>query len=217
MAACSGNGEPISFPTLSKTPTLNNRSSTAPSRFPKRHAVSPLTRRGFPPNFHGGGIGGLPYTDEGPNLNVRRTLIDLRQNLRAPPVAEQQVQAEVVSATELKELPPPAVCANVGSERRRLLEIKPTTPGANLKTPEGPKQYVVDYVNGKVRVTAVPASTIKAETVQTANVKINATLNIGTPSRFASVNQICLDSDVITTPPRLSLRSTLASSSCTHA
>lgn len=82
-------------------------------------------------------VGSCPYTEEELSVNVRRALEGLRQNLldRQIPRAIASQPSPVAAAENSEQLGPPP---------------KTFTPG--------PNRYVVDCVNGVVRVVAVPTS-----------------------------------------------------------
>ena len=82
-------------------------------------------------------VGGCPYTEEELSLNVRRALEELRQNLldRQIPRAIASQRSPVAAAANTEGLAPPKTFAA-----------------------PGPNRYVVDCVNGVVRVVAVSTS-----------------------------------------------------------
>jgi hypothetical protein len=90
----------------------------------------------------GRGVGSCPYTEEELNLNVRRALEELRQD---PPHGQ-----------TLKSVTwhPNPFAAAAGSREEM------TPPPSKTLTP-GPNRYVVNCVNGVVRVMAVPTSPVK--------------------------------------------------------
>lgn len=89
--------------------------------------------------------GGCPYTEEELSLNVRRALEEFRQNL-----LHRQIPRAIASQ-------PSPVAAPENSEQ--------SVPPPKTVTAPGPNRYVVDCVNGVVRVVAVPAGPAKVADV----------------------------------------------------
>jgi len=89
----------------------------------------------------GRGIGGCPYTEEELSLNVRRALEELRHDLpdRQTPKAITWQPNPFAAAGNGEEMAPP--------------------PGKTFAP--GPNRYVVNCVNGVVRVMAIPTSPVK--------------------------------------------------------